>query len=208
MEITLECGPLNDTKEVLLKIPDDAKKIGIMHSGGLDSTILLALFLKYFPTVDFTIFTANKVGAPTFSANILRLLGIEKNHVIVDVPQGTYHARVVPNIMKNQLDLGNVDYFLTAVNSAPPDGTFNSNGFAAPDRKSPTDIPRSKCFAPFHPLLKYHILDLCFREGFEHLIPFTHTCTEQDDGYCGICWFCNERKWAFEMLGKEPNLGM
>jgi 7-cyano-7-deazaguanine synthase in queuosine biosynthesis len=56
---------------------------------------------------------------------------------------------------------------------------------------------------PFLHLDKSHTVQLAHDLGLDWLPKMTHTCTESPDIRCGQCWQCNERAWAFNLLGLE-----
>lgn len=203
------CGPFNDERTITLHLPDNIKKVGIFHSGGLDSTILLHLIIKYFPEYEPTVFTVNfTVGDNEVNSNRvleqMKLLYLK--HVIINADLITHHSKILPSTISNVLVSGLVDFVFTAGNSVPPEGNIESK-FNSPVRIPKNPNPAKMCI-PFLDVYKYHILDLYYRENAEHLIPFTHSCAELTVGYCDKCWFCGERKWAFKKLNKEPLMGV
>ena len=206
----LKCGPFNDERTITLHLPANIKNVGIFHSGGVDSTILLHLVIKHFGhLINPTIFTVNKfVGdIPENSNRIVKLLKLEHiEHKIIDVDKKDIHSKFLPKAISSVFDTGQVEFVFTAGNAVPPEGA-NFSAFSPPKRLDNNPAPNKMCI-PFLHIYKYHILDLYYREGLESILPFTHSCTEISDNVCGQCWFCNERKWAFEMLNRQVIPGM
>lgn len=56
---------------------------------------------------------------------------------------------------------------------------------------------------PFFDINKKQVADL-YKENnlLEELFPLTRSCESayMDTGHCGECWWCEERKWAFDKL--------
>lgn len=207
-KINLKCGPSFDEREITLEFPSIVKSIGIFHSGGMDSTILLHLVTKYFPEYQPIVFTVNKtVGDNEVNSNrVLEQMGLTQlKRVIIDISPNLHHSRILPVIISDTIVSGMIDFVFTAGNAVPSEGTIQSV-FNSPVRIPKNPNPVKICI-PFLNVYKYHILDLYYRENVQHLIPFTHSCTELTTGYCDKCWFCGERKWAFEKLNKEPIMG-
>lgn len=207
--VSLKCGPKNDEKIIKLEVPLTIKSIGIFHSGGLDSTILLYLVTKYFSEYDTTIFTINKtVGDNEKNSNrVLEQMGLTNlNHKIININSSLPNNKILPTIISDILISNLVDFAFSAGNAVPAEGTISST-FKGPIRILKNPAPHKICI-PFLNILKYHVLDLYYKYGVEYLIPFTHSCTELTTGYCGECWFCNERKWAFKQLNKDVIMGM
>ena len=56
---------------------------------------------------------------------------------------------------------------------------------------------------PFFDLTKQDIANLYLSSGIENtLFPITRSCEDLTltEGHCGKCWWCEERRWAFERL--------
>jgi 7-cyano-7-deazaguanine synthase in queuosine biosynthesis len=205
--IELKCGPINDERTITLEIPNNIKSIGILHSGGTDSTILLHLLTKYFPNYPLTVFTINKViGDNIINSNrVLDKMGLNNlKHEAIDIDKSTPHYKIVPLTIEKIIKSNIVDFIFLAGNSIPLENL--DTNFSGPIRIKGNILP-NKISRPFIDIFKYHIIDIYYRENVEYLLEYTHSCTEQTVGYCDKCWFCSERKWAFKKLNKIPIMG-
>lgn len=181
---------------------DVSKKYGILLSGGLDSAILLALILKYYPNINIQPFTIPKHdGASLYVNNIIAHLNNKcntsiGNTIYVGNPN-VYHrlqsTTAIMDIFKNH----SIDFIFNALNKNPQE-LENVNG--APNRIKKSEHPRF--ILPFVDLTKDKILSMMYDHNLEDLIDITHSCTEQQTSRCNKCWQCQERQWAFKQLNK------
>jgi 3'-phosphoadenosine 5'-phosphosulfate sulfotransferase (PAPS reductase)/FAD synthetase len=178
------------------------KKYGILLSGGLDSAILLYLLIKQNPKIQIQPFTIDKLdGAALYADPVVehfnKKFGLTIPKTIL-VGNKTVHHRMqsttaVVDIFSNYT----VDYLFIGINKNPPELDQLP---AAPRRD--TRSPHRKIIFPFVDLYKDQILQFMFDNDQADLVDITHTCTEQQQGRCGVCWQCTERQWAFDKLNK------
>ena len=200
--LSFQSGPEGSEKEVIIKVPPENKRIGVLFSGGIDSTILLYLLAKYCPDREITALTLQKQQSEyTFHAqSVIEQIGLPniKHH---SEPferkdeKGTYKPYVNYFLIN-----GTVDYVYSATNCLPPEGTIPEDGSAPP--RMGANYREEVLGTPFLNLYKYYTLDLYFREQVEHLLGFTHSCITQSTGECGHCWWCKEKQWAFSQLNR------
>lgn len=201
--VTLITGPEEDQREITLEIPGYATQVGINMGGGVDSSLLLHLLTKYFPDRHFKVFTLDKLNEPKHAAEVIKALGVEDRitHIVkpfVDTGEAQAYGFLTREIFFRK----EVDFLFTGSNAVPEPGVLDESVFKAPRRRLENARPE-RMGLPFLKVLKYHTLDLYYREGIEHILPLTHSCTETADGADEICWWCQERQWAFKVLGKE-----
>ncbi len=188
----------NDMRVVnieLIPIP----KVALTFSGGMDSTLILYMLLKDKETrnlnTEIHCFTATQTGTKLHSQRVLELPEFASKVIHhIDVPNPI--AESVKPVTQNLLAEGWVVY--GGSNQVP----LEQIGGRYPPR--PDKNPENpKCILPLLFLFKYHIVDAYFRLGIEHILPVTHSCTEQIEGECGTCFACLERAWAFKKLSKN-----
>lgn len=193
-------------------IPRD-KKIGILVSGGWDSACLWTIAKATcntrgqecvpftVPKLDGAVHYANQVLAatcewldtPPMTTTVVG--SIDSENPSDYVTSGAYE------IIQNNL----ADYILNAKNAYPPNQReMLPEGYPLPnDRFEPTEEEKQFVGHPFADWTKDRTIQLGFELGIADIImPITHSCTEQDRGRCNSCWWCIERAWGFEQIGK------
>ena len=191
-----------------ITIPTLAKKIGVMLSGGLDSTILLFLILKEIQdnkiNVDLTAFIVpvKRLKAKEHAYRVIDFLEkyfqIKINAEVIGSGELPHNLNInVPGRMILHQKL--VDKLYVGVNQNPP------VDFGVPqiNRRNPNDpIPNNVGF-PFLQLYKTHILELYRIFNVLELAHMTHSCGTSADYSCKKCFHCFERSWAFTELNLE-----
>lgn len=182
---------------------DSNKKYGILLSGGLDSAVLLYLLIRSNLNINLQPFTIPKFdGAALYADPIIEYfnqkfeLSLPKTTLVGD-PTAFHRAQsrtAIIDIFENF----DIDHLFIGINQNPPELADHPS---APVRDKMSTDPR--IVFPFVNLYKDDILRLMYKYGQQDLIDLTHTCTEQQQGRCNICWQCSERKWAFRQLGQE-----
>lgn len=177
---------------------EDTNKVGVAFSGGMDSTLLLYMMLKDKEqrnlNTEIHCFTASQCGTKLNSQIVLsqpEFAGKVIHHLDAD----NQTTEGIKPLMRWLLDAGWTVY--GATNATPLEqigGRYPIRAAKFPDGNNN--------HLPFLMMYKYHILDAYYQLGIDHLLKFTHTCTEQEVGDCGLCFACRERQWAFEKLGK------
>lgn len=188
---------------------NETHQYGILLSGGIDSAILLFLMLqecknkKIIPKIQpFTI--PKHDGAQLYIEGILAYMDevfdckLPKT-ILVGNPDANHRFQSATAILEIFTKFPSINYLYMGTNQNPPDkypmpGTY-------PNRVKSQNHP--KVILPFIHLNKSHIIDIMHQMKFTELSNITHTCTEQKIGRCGLCFQCNERAWAFSMVGIE-----
>lgn len=191
------------------------KKLGVLFSGGLDSTIVVCLLLNelknigQLDNIDVICYTVCKTSGSTYYANRM-IAQLEKTFLkkldhVSNLDNPAINITPTPLHMDTLLNLRNQykdALFFTGLMSYPD---ISEKIFVHTESMSniPNRLLREhRVVQPFCHLYKYHVIDLYYKLHVEHLIPYTHTCTKQSIGTCNICTGCEERSWAFEVLGK------
>jgi len=197
-------------KEVIrtvdISIPDDAKSIAVLVSGGADSAVLLYCLAieakqKNIPILTFTV--PRPDGAALYSPSIVEQVNALTGSTIplpINVGNPDLHHSMQTRsghteIFKNYL----VDYVYYGSQAIAEELTTLDVVF--PKRPANKFYPNTIC--PFFDLTKEHTLDLYFKLNITELLKFSHSCTEKTVGRCGACYNCIERAWAFTRLAQD-----
>ena len=207
-------------------VPHD-KKIGVVVSGGFDSSVLYWLIKEVcnHRGQECIPFTVPKVdGALTYANRMLewhsqktrtkRLHPIVINQEGVDWNRNDYQGEEVAqqllNGIKEIIDNNMADVVFTGVNDYPPHyKTLCSYHTPAPRNKvSESDYVHNGqpiqdiIKQPFADYTKDFLVRLAWEAGIlDDVAEFSHSCVEQIRGRCGECFWCNERSWAFQEAG-------
>lgn len=178
------------------------KKVGVLLSGGLDSTIMTYLLIKNNPDINITFFTIPKRdGAMNYADAIIEHFNKKFGKSFPKtIPVGNvrvYHRHQSTTAVIEILNNYDIDLLFIGINKNPPELMDIPH---APQRE--TESKHEKIIYPFVKMLKSDVIKIMFDEGQEDIMNITHTCTQQEEGRCGVCWQCTERSWAFSKLGK------
>lgn len=186
--------------------------IGIMHSGGADSAILLFILMKHLKSTINIYTCSNRVKGRVNSKVALDVIGrcidLTGNSNVI------HHSYFVESQTFDSLFggsnkfLSHLDYMYTGGTSLPPDDvlkTFKSKSDIY-DKRNPNikrNIYFGKYYAPFFNYNKKDLYHVYKQLGLlDSLYTITRSCEDEilREGHCGKCWWCEERKWAFEKL--------
>jgi hypothetical protein len=188
-----------------ISIPTTVNHVGVMVSGGMDSTILLFLILKEIQD--------NKinVGLTAFIVPVERLNAKEYAYRVINFLENYFQIKISVQVIGSGLLPHNlninvpsrlilhqklVDKLYVGVNQNPP------VDFGVPqiNRRDPgAPIPNNVGF-PFVHLYKTHILELYRIFNVLDLAHITHSCGSNADPPCKECFHCFERSWAYTEL--------
>jgi hypothetical protein len=171
-------------------------RVGIMLSGGMDSTLLLYLLAKNIDNI--ITFTIPKTdGAKHYVQPIIDWVN-QKLDKQVKKPKFIgnpliYHANIINVALKSIETDYDILYF---AGNVYPDDILPGG---------PTRVRRNhpKHRQPFFDCYKTDIVQAYVRYDIMDLVELTHTCTEREFGRCNTCWQCRERIWAFSELQIE-----
>lgn len=195
------------------------KKIGIKISGGVDSALLSymlakhsmdnSLNLKLYPIL---ILEYNSPDLPNIVTNIIKFIEKQTNFKFENIL--TYKQKtkdetkvsIMRTFEKQLIDNKTVEYIVSGTTHAPKTDDFISTD----SKNGPND--RTGVFKElwdgniYTPILnkdKREIAELYKKHNLlDSLFPITKSCIVDKKKYnhCGSCWWCHERKWAFEKL--------
>jgi hypothetical protein len=188
-----------------ISIPTTVKHIGVMLSGGMDSTILLFLILKEIQDNKINVsLTAFIVPVDRLNAkeHAYRVINFLENYFQIKINVQVIGSGSLPHDLNikvpSRLILHQklVDKLYVGINQNPP------VDFGVPqiNRRHPdAPIPETVGF-PFVKLYKTHILKLYQIFNVLELAHMTHSCGSSADSPCKECFHCFERSWAFTEL--------
>ena len=195
--------PKKETARIDIQIPEHLNNIGIMYSGGVESTLILSLLVLYsqkiYP-INITAYTVEKSdNYEYYSEKILNLDFFKQVRHITKIPN-TRSDGVIREGISIVLKKPEVDILFTGVNRIPDEFI----GPVGPKRDTPefiATIPKLRC--PILHLTKDYTVCALQALQKEHIgidvYSMTHTCTEARTP-CQNCWFCKERAWAESVL--------
>jgi hypothetical protein len=192
------------------------KKFGVYFSGGLDSTITLCLLIKELKEkqkVDessVTCYTVCKTSGSTYYANrmlgkVQEMFNVKINHITnlenpaINLTPTPLAFHTIVDLVSQYKDTLFFTGLLSYPNKSEKDFVYKESMSNLPD----SGLPNNRVVQPLWNLYKYHVVDLYYQMNVESLIPYTHTCTKQSIGTCNMCTGCEERQWAFDVLGKQ-----
>jgi len=185
-----------------IEIPHDAKKIGVLCSGGVDSTLLLYLLVKQnFENIMVFTFFQKRDKKYKILENIVNTINEKFS---IHCLNNNFFIRIG---VQNIIDVIGCDYVYTGCNKV----IWDENEFV-PTIHIPNDTPpvrgdplNEKHLRPFINMDKIEIVKLYIEHNIIDLLQSTRSCG-YPNGYvnpCGGCYFCTERKWALTKLGLE-----
>jgi 7-cyano-7-deazaguanine synthase in queuosine biosynthesis len=190
--------------------------IGVCHSGGADSALILYLIMKHAsgPIHVYTCSSQQKHNiAPRIALNvILKCMELTGKR---DVFHHTFFVEtqtlkslldpIISDIKKHDLQM-----VYNGVTAFPSVDTMNGFKNKIPDifdRRDPTvkrseyqgtaDIP---FYSPLTNVNKKKVFEMYQSlEILDTIYPITRSCESLTltEGHCGVCWWCEERFWAF-----------
>jgi len=189
--------------------------IGISVSGGADSAILLYILMQH---VDNPIHIINMccksmnrlysdtaLAVTTFCINSTNKKDVKFTVEFVDSHNPKFAAQVLRKYIKN----GIVDNVYTGMTATPSTEILNTEFNIFLDQSiaatrnpnnSNREPPFEGCIAPFVAVNKKKIAELYEEyKVLDSLFPITRSCYNKDipTGHCKMCWWCDERRWAF-----------
>jgi hypothetical protein len=194
-----------DPRTVLIELPEEKKRIGVMLSGGADSALLLYMIAKeqFLHNTDHDIIPltiARSDGAVLYSPGIVnyvnKFFGMNIPQPVQigkpDLPhKDVVRLGVVAAFAKHKLD-----YVYLGETQLPPDPVLG----VYPVRSQQS--PHQQVILPFVDLYKTHVIDMYYTLRQEELLKLTHSCTERTVWRCDECFNCSERAWAFNKLNR------
>jgi 7-cyano-7-deazaguanine synthase in queuosine biosynthesis len=176
------------------------RKVSLLFSGGVESTLLLYLLMK--DNIKFDTYIIDRFNNPLNKATrvfnyIKKLTNSTGELTTLTFPKLPQHLELINVTMYLSR---NHDIILWGINKYPLDQSIRPNHIF---NFQETD----KLKLPFKDLEKSQTVEAFYKLGIEHLLPITHSCGSALNTPCGECFNCRERTWAYNKLGLTTNLG-
>lgn len=216
--------------DVIIDIPKKHTKVGIKHSGGLDSTIIaymLALYKKNErPEIDLIPITLTQSTKPfqwmyanMSQRKITELTGVEFGKHYFRATETQHVNQEATKFMNYLIDNNIVDSWFYGITLNPPLDAFPDQSGRNVDRDDlATQTPsvdignRATSWRPFANIDKKGVCEVYESLNvLDELFPLTHSCENVNadtmmqldlSRHCGLscCWWCQERLWGFGKL--------
>lgn len=166
-----------------------------MLSGGIDSATLLWCTLNVIKDNNLsntvTVYTSPRPDnslafAQKIREHIEQQFDIKLKHKMRG-SGAVHHSEQVWSAMTAAMN--DCDIVMTA-ETAQPEHMFSDHF----ERKL---VEHDKSYQPFFNLTKDFTIGLAIEKQLTYIMENTHSCTETPAERCGVCWWCEERKWAF-----------
>ena len=196
----IECGPVHDVRTLSIELPE-TNRIGVMVSGGVDSTVLYYLlqYLKKSQNTNHFIrpfMVPRREGSKYFAKPMV-------NHVhrLLDLPE-SYPTIMGDNTLPEpkQVESGIIQAMTIAKIETMYIGAIDTRPEHLINYERPVTIETTEIKFPFLHLEKSHVIDLYYRLGIESILQYTHSCDQNETSECGTCNGCTERIWGFNQL--------
>lgn len=207
----------DNISDIMIK-RDTLKYIGVQMSGGADSTLIAYLIAAHIVKYNLktrlrriTFGFGNKSEilkkAEDIQYTITKLIGKD----IWEDPYTAFYEHKNMHSIKDQLtylfDNDLIDHVIHGVTKNPPiEELPDHENTRMVERDEPVLYDNEYWSAPFYNLTKDVILQEYFNLGIESLLFDTCSCDANISPKlivpCGACWWCKERQWAFNKIGK------
>lgn len=198
-----------------IDIPIFDEPIGVSVSGGADSAILLYILMKHTNSpihiVNMCCKSMNRLysdtalAVATFCVNKTDRKDVTFSVEFVD----SHNPVIAAKILYKYIKKGYVGHVYTGMTSTPSTEILTSEFNISLDSsiaatRNPDNSSREPTFpgyiAPFIAVNKKKIAELYTEYNvLDDLFPITRSCYNRDIsiGHCKMCWWCDERRWAF-----------
>jgi len=185
-------------------IPNDARKITVLLSGGIDSTLLLYLLAKEITDnklpiqLDCVSFRGGSV-VPRQTKAVIQWVQ-QKFHIPITYNHSAPRSWI-RNVVQDVLVVCEPDYVFTGCNNVVVDQftpTKHIPGDTPPERGEPFNEQHLR---PFIHWDKIAIVEQYLNHDILDLLKITHSCGVLHETECGECYFCMEKIWATKTLG-------
>ena len=179
----------------------EGKRIAVCVSGGWDSAVLWHIVYNECKKRRQSCrpYTVPKIdGAVNYANQVLKWSGYEGETNIVGSIDSENPSDYVKSGVVEILKDGYADVVYSAVTKYYDDMDPDQ------DRIFTTGTPFEEIVRqPFANYTKDVTVQMAFDLGIaDDIMDITHSCTERNEGRCGYCPWCKERRWAFENIDK------
>jgi len=185
-------------------IPENSKKIAILTSGGIDSTLLLYLIAKqiYEQQLNIQVLAFSKNLLSYRLEKIKKILSYITELYPIKLSHNNTHGVVhIRTFVKNILDTTSCDYVFSGCNKVITDQFTPTNYI-------PNDTPpfrgasyNHQHLRPFIEMDKIEIVRMFVDFNIIPLLELTFSCGfTPSEIECGACYFCQEKIWAMKSL--------
>ncbi len=183
---------------------ENTKKVGVLFSGGVESTLILyEAMLKYDNVYALSESGGDRYHITSTIINKLENLTGKKiqKHIlmifdfeIIDNKQVTKEP--LQNVYRRYLIKNNIDIVYAGTNKFYEE---------LPELGGPRKDLRSNIVKmPYWDMYKHEVMEKYYKYGIQHLIKYCVSCTHhRKDFTCGKCYDCKERKIAETRLDKK-----
>ena len=174
---------------------DDVFNYGaVMFSGGVESTYLLILHAMR--SDDPVAISCIHNNTTERLSDIIKLISDRLTKPISSIflePDSGININDIPDYAVNKLG----KYGCMGGGNPPPIHLTHYKG--APIRYHSDCMKIGNLYRPLHNVTKDKVIYLANKIGMIDIITKTRSCVSLSSERCGTCWFCMERKWAFDV---------
>lgn len=191
--------------------------VGIAHSGGADSAIMLYILMLNIQGPIHVYTCANKLKNRTNPIFALKVIGS-----LLDITgrNDVYHHTFFTNKQTHEtlfkplteiLKTGQINIMYTAGTALPPDEdlwdktkfTTDCGLYNRRNQNTERSVYNGKFYSPWWNKDKKFVAEVYKELAMTDILyPITRSCEDLylTEGHCGKCWWCEERLWAFNRL--------
>lgn len=199
---------LFDGTEFEFTVPN-TPKIGLFMSGGIDSATLLGMIITELKStnrnIPITAYTTYKhTREQDYTPRLIKLISkhfdtnIEHVNNLPNREEYLKEGVADPQNMFDVYNSHNGNITIYAANNNQAEETFEIF-----EHRTLKYTQQPNICSPFLNSKKTQIVDIMYQINLDFLLPYTHSCARWPVGNCNDCYNCEERSWAFKVLGKE-----
>lgn len=203
-------GPKDNKQQIVIELPEQHNRIGVMLSGGADSAILLYLLAlerkmsnSEHELIPLTVPRGD--GAWDYVSPIVDFVNdLLKTNLPTPIMVGDatlHHSQQTYSGERDARDNHAIQHIFYGSQAHPPVPMPGEYPARPPHIHFRNNAGVITTTCPFALLDKRHTIELFDIFDVWPLAAITHSCTHQTKGRCGACYNCVERKWALDELG-------
>jgi 7-cyano-7-deazaguanine synthase in queuosine biosynthesis len=185
-----------------IRVPEDCKKIHLLFSGGVDSTLLLYLLLLQKQQLDLEIKCYGLLMSKS-NINFLRcrkILDVLEQRFNVEIPFQNFDRKFILREFAEMILSVESGYVFSGCNKVLDflEPTNYIEGDTPPVRGNPFNEFHIR---PFIDMDKDEIISYYIKYNILDILEMTYSCGYSMKTPCGNCYFCLERNWGLQMCG-------